>query len=96
METYAVLRRRGGDWDRARPIEAQAEWAEHAAFMMALAAEGIVVLAGPIDDDGALIIARAQSAEALEARFADDPWTKSGLLETDRIARWQLRIGALP
>jgi uncharacterized protein YciI len=96
METFAIWRRRGGDWREGRPIEEQPEWAGHAAFMMAGAADGFVVLAGPIDDTGALIIVRAARREAAEARLADDPWTVSGLLATERIARWHLRIGTLP
>ena len=63
MELYAVWRRRGGDWQEGRPLEEQAHWAGHAAFMMAGAADGFVVLAGPIDDTGALIVVRAESHE---------------------------------
>jgi uncharacterized protein YciI len=95
MEIYAVWRRRDGDWQAGRPIEEQAQWPEHAAFMMACAADGFVVLAGPIDDTGALIIVRAASREAVEARLAEDPWTISAQLVTERIARWHLRIGSL-
>ena len=95
MELYAVLRRRSGDWKEGEGIEAQAEWSEHAAFMMKGAADGFVVLAGPLDEEGALIVVRAESREAVEARLAQDPWTASGLLVTERIARWQLRIGSV-
>ena len=96
MELYAIWRRREGGWKDGEPIEAQAGWPEHAAFMMKGAADGIVVLAGPIEDIGALIVVRAESPEAVEAWLADDPWTASGLLVTERIARWTLRIGTLP
>lgn len=95
MELYAVWRRRDGRWQEGEPIEAQAEWAEHAAFMTQGVADGIVVLAGPIDDTGALIVVRAESPEAVAAWLADDVWTISGLLVTERIARWHLRIGSL-
>lgn len=95
MDIYAVWRRRGADWQEGEPIEAQPEWQEHAEYMMKGAADGFVLMAGPIDDTGALIIASAESPEAVEARLAEDPWTQSGLLETERIARWQLRIGGL-
>ena len=95
MELYAVWRRRDGGWQDGEPIEAQAEWAEHAAFMMKGAADGLVVLAGPVDDSGALIIVRGESAGAVEAWLAEDPWTASGLLVTERIALWRLRIGSL-
>jgi uncharacterized protein YciI len=95
MDLYAVWRHRDGDWQAGRPIEEQPQWPEHAAFMMAGAADGFVVLAGPIDDNGALIIVRAASREAVADRLAEDPWTISGLLVTERIARWHLRIGNL-
>lgn len=95
MDLYAVLRRRSGGWKEGQGIEAQEEWPEHAAFMMQAASDGFVVLAGPLDEEGALIIVRAESREAVEARFAQDPWTVSGLLVTERIARWQLRIGSV-
>ena len=95
MELYAVWRRREAGWKDGEPIEAQDEWAEHAAFMMKGAADGIVVLAGPADDTGALIVVRADGPEAVETWLAEDPWTASGLLVTERIARWRLRIGRL-
>ena len=33
---FAVLRSRGPAWDDSKPLEGQAEWAGHAAFMDAL------------------------------------------------------------
>src|SRR5690242_12727074 len=95
MELYAIWRRRESGWRDGEPIEAQADWTGHAAFMMKGATDGVVVLAGPIDDTGALIIVRGESPGAVEAWLADDPWTVSGLLVTERIARWTLRIGTL-
>lgn len=95
MELYAVWRRRDGAWKDGAPLEAQADWDDHAAFMMKGAAEGRVVLAGPVDNAGALIVVRAASREAVEAWLAQDPWTVSGLLVTEGIGRWQVRIGAL-
>ncbi|HYD12223.1 MAG TPA: YciI family protein [Allosphingosinicella sp.] len=95
MEIYAIWRRRAGAWKQGEPIEAQDDWPGHAAFMMKGQADGIVKLAGPVDDKGALIVVRAKSPEAVEAWLAADPWTASGLLVTERIARWTLRIGSL-
>jgi hypothetical protein len=48
MPTYLTVRRvRGSAWNPAVPMRDQAFWLEHAAFMNALAAEGLVVLVGP-------------------------------------------------
>ena len=44
----AVRRIRGRAWDASLPMRAQAQWAEHAAFMNALAADGFVVPGGPL------------------------------------------------
>ena len=96
MQTFAVFRRRTGLWDETLTLEAQREWVAHADYMMALARDGFVVLAGPMADrQGALIIVRAESEEEIEERFTDDPWTQIGLLETQWIAAWEIRIGSL-
>ena len=49
MATYFIVRRvRSQAWNTAAPMRAQALWAEHAAFMTALAADGFVILGGPV------------------------------------------------
>lgn len=94
MPIYAVIRRPGPAFDPALPIEGQPGWEAHAAFMMALAAEGVLLMAGPLVGEGALLIVRGESPETIEARLAADPWTGLGLLGTDRIRLWDIRIGA--
>ena len=93
MTIYAVLRRPGPAFDASRPIEEQQAWQPHADFMMGLAADGFVLMAGPLAGEGALLIVRADSAEEVAVRLAADPWTELGLLGTDRILAWDLRIG---
>jgi uncharacterized protein YciI len=96
MEVFAILRRRGPAFDPASPVEGQPAWGPHAAFMMALAQEGVLLLAGPLGDrEGALLVVRAETAEQAEARIAADPWTGNGVLETERVAPWDVRIGTL-
>ncbi|HVQ08587.1 MAG TPA: YciI family protein [Allosphingosinicella sp.] len=96
METFAILRRRGPGFDPAAPVEGQPAWTPHAEFMMGLAKEGVLLLAGPLGDrEGALLVVRAGSADEAEARIAADPWTENGVLETERVARWDVRIGSL-
>jgi uncharacterized protein YciI len=94
MTIYAVLRRPGPAFDSSRPIEEQQGWEPHAEFMMGLAAEGFVLMAGPLVGEGALLVVCAESEEAVAARLAADPWTDLGLLGADRILRWDVRIGA--
>ena len=93
---FAVVRRRGPAWQSGRPMEEQPDRRLHADFMNALAAEGFCRLAGPLEgSDEVLLAIRATDADALAARLADDPWSAQGLLETARIAPWDLRIGDL-
>ena len=94
---FAVIRTRGPAYRPDAPLEAQDAWRAHADFMNGLQAEGFIVAGGPLEDGpDVLHVVRAASAQAVAARFADDPWERMGLLRTIRIAPWTLRLGALP
>jgi uncharacterized protein YciI len=96
--TYlAVFRRRGPAWNHALPMRAQGLWAEHAAFMNALAAERVIVLGGPIGDgEETLLIFDASGEDAVRARLAADPWTTASLLEIARIQPWTILLDGKP
>ena len=47
---FAIVRTRGERWDANRPMRQQEQWAEHAAFMDALADDGFVILGGPLGE----------------------------------------------
>jgi len=36
---------------------------------------------------------RAENKEEIDGRLKADPWTRSGILSTERILRWNLRLG---
>ena len=62
--------------------------------MNTLEAKGVARLGGPLEDgDDVLLIFRAKNSDEIERDLAADPWTRSGILTTARIARWNLRIG---
>ena len=94
MPTYLAVRRvRGPAWNATLPMRAQALWAEHAAFMNALAAEGFVVLGGPLGSgEETLLVIDSVSEDAVRARLAADPWTRSGLLEIGRVEPWTILL----
>jgi uncharacterized protein YciI len=92
---FAVTRRSGSAWDDGRGLREQDGWDEHAAFMDALAAEGFVLLAGPLAGarfHRALMVVRADSEDRVHARLAADPWTGS-MLETVAVEPWQVLLG---
>jgi hypothetical protein len=39
-----------------------------------------------------LLIVDATSEEVVRARFAADPWSRSGLLEIARVERWTILL----
>jgi len=93
---YAVTRCAGPAWDQRLGVREQAGWEAHAAFMDALAQEGAVLLAGPLEGGPAhraLLIMDAADEAALHARLAPDPWTLDGTLVTAEVAAWQVFIG---
>jgi uncharacterized protein YciI len=90
---FVVIRTHGPAWDRTRPLDEQTNWRGHAEFMDALEAQGLVVLAGPLEGtDDAMLIMRAADKEEISRRLAADPWGED-MLRTSRIAAWTLRLG---
>jgi uncharacterized protein YciI len=75
----------------------QALWREHADFMNALAAEGFVVLGGPLGGgEETLLVIDSSSVEALRARLDADPWSETGLLEVSRVEPWTILLDGRP
>ena len=90
---FAVTRMRGQPWDASKTMEAQQEWSEHATFMNRLAADGFVVLGGPIGDEGdVLLIVNAADESKIHSTRASDPWSKLDLLPVRTIQRWTIRL----
>jgi uncharacterized protein YciI len=90
---FLVLERRSGpSWDPSRPMEQQSGWTAHAAYMDALVAAGVIVLGGPLADEHRVaIVVEAESADAVRAAFAPDPWIGSHLV-IDAIEPWTIRM----
>ena len=94
MATYMAVRRaRGPAWNATVPMRSQALWSEHAAFMNALAAEGFVVLGGPLGTgEEVLLIIDSESQDTVRARLGADPWSTAGLLDIARIEPWTVLL----
>lgn len=94
MQYFVVTRRRGPSWNHSLPMREQDRWAEHATVMNGLAAEGFVVLGGPLGTDQAhvLLVVSAASAEDVRHRLTVDPWTSMNLLPITTIQPWQVLL----
>jgi len=89
---HVVISRSGPEWDRSKSMEEQSGWDEHAAFMDALVGDGFIVLGGPLDDEHRVVHAiEAESAAAIRARLAGDPWSESHLV-IEAIEPWTIRL----
>src|SRR5689334_16042040 len=94
MATYAVRLVRGRNWDDDRTIREQIGWNAHAAFMDRLVAEGFVVLGGPQEQIGRVLLLVDSTDEAtIRARLAEDPWVVAGMLEVVTVDAWSLWLG---
>jgi uncharacterized protein YciI len=95
VATFLVmLHRSGPEWDASRPLEEQSGWTEHASFMDDLVASGFIVLGGPLADEHRVVhVVEAESADAVRATFARDPWSETHLT-VDTIDPWTIRLDA--
>ncbi|MGZ8741092.1 MAG: YciI family protein [Gaiellaceae bacterium] len=93
---YLVKLARGAAWDHSRPRRNQARWDEHAAFMDALTAKGVVILGGPMgegDGEDVLLVVNVENEAAIRARLADDPWAND-LLTVKSVEPWSVWLRA--
>jgi len=86
-----VLTQSGPEWDRAKPMEEQSGWDEHAAFMDGLVDDGFILLGGPLPGYRAAHAVEAESEDAVRATLARDPWSETHL-EVGSIEPWTIRL----
>lgn len=87
-----VLRRTGPQWDPRLPLEQQANFPAHAAFVDGLVDRGVIVLGGPLSDEIRVVYAaEADSEDALRAELARDPWDGTHLV-VDIVEQWTIRL----
>jgi uncharacterized protein len=96
---FAVTRDAGPGWTDGKGAFEQPGVDEHAAFMNALADQGIVLLAGPLagSERGrirVLLLINAASEAEVHDRLAADPWAQTQRLVTTSVEPWNLFIGA--
>ena len=100
MSYFAVIREAGPAWEDGKGAFGQPAVNEHAAYMDALADEGLVLFAGPLagSEHGrirVLLIADADNETTIRARLADDPWQRANRVVTASVEPWNLFVGVL-
>jgi uncharacterized protein YciI len=99
MSLFAITREAGPSWTDRKGAFDQPAVNDHGAFMNNLAAEGLVLFAGPLagsehDRIRVLLIAEAASEAEIRQRLADDPWERTQQLVTTSVEPWNLVVGA--
>jgi uncharacterized protein YciI len=90
---FMVLQAKGPSWDPFKLRRAQALWDEHAVFMDKLAADGFVLLGGPLgeaDGDDVLLVIDAADKDTIISTLKEDPWSAAGIIEVKAIQRWTI------
>lgn len=67
----------------------------HRAFLRELHERGVNLASGPLGDDGALIVLRAESAADVERLLQDDPLVVHGAVTEHEIREWSVTIGSV-
>ena len=93
MPAFLVtVRRSGPKWDPSRPLERQADWTAHAAFMDGLVEDGFIILGGPLDDEERVVhVVAAESEEHVRATLARDNWAES-VVQVESVDGWTILL----
>lgn len=67
----------------------------HRAFLREQHERGVVLVSGPLEGDGALIVLRADGAEEIERIIAQDPLVIHGAVTEHTIREWTVTIGSV-
>jgi len=98
MSYFVVNRAAGPSWTDGNGAFDQPGADEHAAYMGALAEQGVLVCAGPVAGSEAgrirvVLIAHADSEAEIRARLSEDPWERVQRLVTLSVEPWNLLVG---
>jgi uncharacterized protein YciI len=91
-QTFVVLSSAGIHRDLSKRSREQRYWDEHEVFIDALVDNGFIMMGGPFDDGGAMLIVRAGSEAEVRETMSGDPWYQREILNLDSIQHWQIFI----
>jgi len=91
--TFVVISSAGPNRDLSKGTCEQPFWDEHAEFIDRLVAEGLILMGGPlVDEGGSLLIFNAEDENEVREKLKNDPWFERGILKLESIKRWQIFI----
>lgn len=88
---FAIVYEPGPVWKRGLPL-AEQNLGEHGRYMRRLAADGVLILAGPLmTSEGGLVILRADDLKAARALMDADPAVRKGQF-VGTVSEWRPAI----
>src|SRR5882762_8657294 len=92
---FVMISSAGPNRDLSKGTREQPFLDEHAAFIDRLAAEGFILMGGPlVDEGGSLLIFNAEDENEVRQKMKNDPWLERGILKLEHTKRWQIFIDA--
>jgi uncharacterized protein len=77
--TFMIISAAGANRELSKGTREQRYWDEHAAFIDRLVDEGIILLGGPlVDEGGAILVVYAEDEREVREKMKDDPWYVHG------------------
>jgi uncharacterized protein YciI len=90
---FVAISSAGPNRDLSKGTREQPLWDEHAAFIDQLVADGLILMGGPlIDEGGSLLIFNAADETEVREKLKNDPWSEHGILKLESVKRWQIFI----
>jgi len=90
---FVITLVKGQGWDASKSMRSQHQWNEHAALMDQLAADGCILLGGPLGDESrVMLVMQAADDNEIRSIFADDPWIRLRVREIASIQRWTILL----
>src|SRR5213593_3525142 len=91
--TFIAISSAAHNRDQSKDTREQPFWDEHAAFIDQLVADGVVLMGGPlVDEGGSLLIVNAEDENEVREKLKNDPWFEHGILRLQSVKRWQIFI----
>jgi uncharacterized protein YciI len=91
--TFVAISSAGPNRDLSKGTREQSFWDEHAAFIDQLVADGLILMGGPlVDEGGSLLIFNAEDENEVREKLKDYPWSAHGILKLESVKRWQIII----
>ena len=80
-KTFLAISSAGPNRDFSKGTREQPFWGEHAKFIDRLVDDGLILMGGPlVDEGGALLVFNAEDENEVRGKLKNDPWATHGIL----------------